>query len=213
MRTAKTVVNTFGRALRESGQAMDRLGCNIAGVEVYKSTLSRHRMVMPLGIDFHPVVSAKQTFIAPTAAVIGNVNIAEGGSVWYGAVLRADTHETSISVGARSNIQDRSVLTGSINIGQGVTVGHGALMEGTITIGDNCLIGQGSIIGTGCVVEAKSILAAGAVLLPRTTVPTGQMWAGNPAKFVRACKPDEMATFEPQAVHYMELGAEHAKEF
>jgi carbonic anhydrase/acetyltransferase-like protein (isoleucine patch superfamily) len=213
MRSARVVVNTFGKAIRETGQALDRLGCNIAGEEVYKSTLSRHRQIMPVGIDYHPEVSTSNTFIAPTAAVIGRVKIAEGASVWYGAVLRADMTGNAISVGPRSNIQDRSVLLGTVAVGAGVTVGHGALIEGKVTIGDHCLIGQGSIIGDNCVVESKSILAAGAVLLPNTTVPSGQMWAGNPAKFVRACKPTETATFEPQAKHYLELAAEHAKAF
>ncbi len=214
MNAGRHATNLLGKALRETGQALDRLGLTISGVESFRSTLSRHRQVMPLGVNYAPEISSTKTFIAPTAAVIGRVSVAEGGSVWYGAVLRADTEEAAIKVGKNSNIQDRSVLLGGkINIGEGVTVGHGAIMEGNVTIGDHCLIGQGSIIGNDCTVQSKSVIAAGAVLLPRTVVPSGQMWAGNPAKFVRPCKPTETATFEPQSKHYMDLAADHSKAF
>ena len=209
----RTVVNGVGKALRESGQALDRLGLTISGETIFQSTLSRHRAVMPVGIDYLPQVSNDKTFIAPTASVIGDVNIASGGSIWYGTVLRADVEGASISIGTSSNVQDRSVIIGKVSIGNNVTVGHGALMDGNIDIHDNCLIGQGSIIGTDCVVETNSILAAGAVLLPRTTIPKGQMWAGNPAKYVRDCKPEELKTFEVQAKHYVELAAEHHNSF
>lgn len=208
--------NLLGKALRETGQQLDRIGLTITGVEAFKSTLSRHRQIMPLGVDYAPNVSTVRTFIAPNASVVGRVTVAEGGSVWYSSVLRADTESSSITIGKNSNIQDRSVLVaegGDILIGDNVTVGHGAIMEGNITIGDFCLIGQGSILGKNTTVHAKSIIAAGAVVLPNTTVPSGQMWAGNPAKFIRDVKATEAATMEPQATHYTALAEEHSKSF
>lgn len=209
----RSIPNTFGRALRESGQALDRLGCTIEGTEIFRSTLSRHRSVMAVGVDHAPSVSAVNTFIAPNASVVGSVSVAEGASVWYGTVLRADQEGASMTVGKNSNVQDRSVLSGNVAIGASVTIGHGALIADGVTVGDHCLIGQGSNIGAGCTVESKSILAAGAVLLPGAVVPSGQLWAGNPAKYTRDCKPEETATFEKQAQHYVELAAQHAKEF
>ena len=88
---AKVVQNVLGRAIRETGQAIDRLGLTIGASKAYETTLSRHRTIMPVGTEYAPEVSNFNTFVAPTAAVIGNVNIADGVSVWYGSVLRADT--------------------------------------------------------------------------------------------------------------------------
>jgi len=216
MNAGRHATNLLGKAFRETGQAMDRLGLTVSGTETFKSTLSRHRQIMPIGVDYAPNVSTVKTFIAPNASVVGRVTVAEGGSVWYSAVLRADMENSSIIIGKNSNIQDRSVLLAQnekITVGENVTVGHGAIMEGKVSIGDFCLIGQGSIIGNNTTVGAKSIIAAGAVVLPNSTVPSGQMWAGNPAKFIRDVKATEAATMEPQAKHYMALGEQHSQSF
>jgi gamma-carbonic anhydrase len=213
MSAGKVILNVVGRAVRETGQAMDRLGLTIAASKAYETTLSRHRKVMPVNSLMPQTGSA---FVAPTANVIGNVSISSGGSVWYSTVLRADQAAHHITIGENSNVQDRSVLAahgGSISIGNDVTIGHGALIEGNVRVGDQCLIGQGCILGADVTVEGGSIIAAGAVVLPRTTVPAGQMWAGNPAAFVRAVKPAEAATFQEQATHYVQLADQHAKEF
>jgi len=215
--SSRAAVNLFGKAIRESGQALDRLGLTMARNEIFQSTLSRHRAIMPLGAESedHPAIHEKDTFVAPTAAVIGGVHMDAGSSVWYGSVLRADQGH-AIRIGAHSNVQDRSVFTsdsGAITVGTEVTVGHGVFVEGGVSIGDHCLVGQGSILGTQCSVGAGSIIAAGAVVLPRTAVPAGEMWAGNPAAHVRAVTQEEKNTFPKQAQHYTQLGAEHAKEF
>lgn len=82
-----------------------------------------------------------------------------------------------------------------MEIGNYVTVGHGALLT-SCTIGDNVLIGQGAIIQEGSIIESNSIVAAGAVVLPETLVPSGQLWAGNPAIFVRDVTDEEIANLE-----------------
>ena len=140
--------------------------------------------------------------------------------VWYGAVLRGDKHP--IQVGSFSNIQDRAVvstvealesgLPAVVDIGEYVTVGHGAVLTSCV-VGDHVLIGQGAIVQEGCVVERYSTIAAGAVLLPDTLVPTGQLWAGNPAKFVRNLTDAEKADMERGAKSYAELSKQHAEEF
>lgn len=197
------VTHLFGRALRETGQginlyhfiniinninyyyiAIDRLGLVIQGNEIFKDTVSRHRQIMSL-YDKTPIIESN-IFIAPNASVIGNVNIASKSSIWYGAVLRSE--KNSIKIGNSSNVQDRSVIiasSGNVNIGNNVTIGHGALLN-SCNISNNVLIGQGSIIEEGVVVESNSIIAAGAVVLSGTNVPSGQLWSGNPAKFVRS---------------------------
>ena len=207
------VPHLFGKALRESGQAMDRLGCTISGAEVFRETYSRHRQLMPISVDRAPSVSSS-SFVAPNASVIGNVSIGENASVWYGTVLRADKAASSnISIGKGSNVQDRSVLSGDITVGENVTIGHGALMSNNVSVGDNCLIGQGSVCSANVTIEANCILGAGAVVLPGTTIPTGQMWAGNPAAFVRDCTAKEISDVTKQSAVYVNHGKEHAAAF
>lgn len=134
----------------------------------------------------HPEIGAR-VFIAPTAAVIGQVTVLEDASIWFGAVLRGD--EMPIRIGCRTNIQDGAVLHTSGNvaptlIGDDVVVGHGAILHGC-TIGDRSLIGMGSIILDGAVIEEGAVIAAGAIVPPGVRVPAGQLWLGNPAKFRR----------------------------
>lgn len=135
-------------------------------------------------------------------------------------MLRADKNR--IQVGSFSNIQDRAVvstvetlesgLPASVEIGEYVTVGHGAVLT-SCTVGNHVLIGQGAIVPEGCVIERHSTIAAGAVLLPDTLVPSGQLWAGNPAKFVRDLTAAEKADLERGAKSYADLSKQHAEEF
>jgi carbonic anhydrase/acetyltransferase-like protein (isoleucine patch superfamily) len=104
-----------------------------------------------------------------------------------------------------TNIQDRAVINtvdslesgfpSDVDIGDYVTVGHGALLT-SCTVGNRVLIGQGSIIQEGSEIGSKSIIAAGAVVLPGTAVPSGQLWAGNPAVYIRDLSEEEIAGFE-----------------
>eukprot|EP00597_Dinobryon_sp_UTEXLB2267_P003264 CAMPEP_0170080246 /NCGR_PEP_ID=MMETSP0019_2-20121128/16434_1 /TAXON_ID=98059 /ORGANISM="Dinobryon sp., Strain UTEXLB2267" /LENGTH=228 /DNA_ID=CAMNT_0010294125 /DNA_START=6 /DNA_END=692 /DNA_ORIENTATION=- len=212
------VSNLFGRAVRETGQAIDRLGLTIAGNEIFKDTYSRHRPVMNL-FDRRPVIAAG-VFVAPNASVIGKVLLLNHVSIWYGAVLRGDN--SGIKVGHMSNIQDRAVINtveslesgfpSDVDIGDYVTVGHGALLT-SCTVGNRVLIGQGSIIQEGSEIGSNSMIAAGAVVLPGTAVPSGQLWAGNPAVYIRDLSEEEIAGLEKSAAAYDRLGKEHAEEF
>ena len=148
-------------------------------------------------------------FIAPNASVIGNVNLAPKSSIWYGAVLRSE--KNTINIGNSSNVQDRSVITassGNVEIGNNVTIGHGALLN-SCKVSDNVLIGQGSIIEEGAVIESNSIIAAGAVVLSGTNVPSGQLWAGNPAKYVRNTTQEDKNGFEKTAKSYVDLSLKY----
>lgn len=208
----------FGRALRETGQAMDRTGLTISNNEIFRDTFSRHRSVMNL-FDKRPSIAAG-VFVAPNASVVGECLLYNDVSVWYGAVLRAD--KSTISVGHQSNIQDRAVIgtvsnleTGfpsNVEIGDQVTVGHGALITSS-KIGNRTLIGQGAVICEGCEIGNNCMVAAGAVVLPGTLIPDGQMWAGNPAKHVRDVTDEERAMFVRSAASYVDKGQQHAEEF
>lgn len=132
-------------------------------------------------------------FIAETAAITGDVELAHGTSVWYGAILRGDTNV--IRVGENTNIQDACVLHGDTDwpvlVGKRVTVGHGAILHGC-QVGDDCLVGMASVIMNGCVVGAGSIVAGGTVLAPGTEIPPRSLVVGVPGKVRREVNQEEI---------------------
>ena len=149
-------------------------------------------------------------YLADNAAVAGDVTLAAGVSVWYGAVLRGDT--ASIAVGAGSNIQDGVVVHAGrgfpVTIGRDVTVGHRAVVHGC-TVEDRCLIGMGAILLNGAKIGKNCIVGAGALVTGKMDAPDGSMVLGNPARVVRPLTPEELAGLRPGAEHYMELREEY----
>ena len=126
-------------------------------------------------------------WIAPGAAVIGDVRIAARANIWFGCILRGDV--SWISVGENTNIQDGTVVhvsTGKpgTQIGANVTIGHMALIHACV-LEDGCFVGMKACISDSAVVETGAMVAAGALVTPGTRVPTGQLWGGNPARFMR----------------------------
>jgi len=214
----RKAIHYFGRALRESGQALDRVGLVIAEKEIFRDTFTRHRQFMTI-YGKKPLV-AVDAFVAPNATVIGDVIMYAKSSLWYGAVLRGDKNK--ISIGAYSNVQDRAVIQTTTELETGfpaeveiqsyVTVGHGATLQSCV-VKDRCLIGMNATVLEGSVIEKNSMVAAGAVVLPHTMVPSGQLWAGNPAVYIRDLTDDEITSFEKSAVAYHDLARDHADEF
>lgn len=152
-----------------------------------------------------------EAFVAPTATIIGDVMIGRCSSIWFGCTVRGDVH--SIRIGEDTNIQDHCVIhvTGGkfgTQIGSGITVGHGVILHGC-TLEDGCFIGMGATVLDGAVIESGAMVAAGAVVTPGKRVKAGELWAGNPAKFLRALRPDEIAHFASSAANYAALGAEY----
>jgi gamma-carbonic anhydrase len=134
----------------------------------------------------------ESAFIAPGCRIIGDVDIGEGASIWYNCVIRGDVN--LIRIGARTNIQDGTVIHCDSDrngdggfptiIGDDCLVGHMVMMHGC-TIENRGFAGLGSIIMDGCVIESDAMVAAGAMLTPGKRVPSGQMWGGRPAKYMR----------------------------
>ena len=149
------------------------------------------------------------TRVAPTAVVVGQVEVDQGASLWYGAVLRGD--ECPIRVGAGTNIQDQVLVHGDrdcpVRIGRDVTVGHGAILHGC-TVEDGCLIGMGAVLLNGCVIGRGSLVAAGALVTQNTVIPPGSLAVGSPARVVRPLRPGEAASLETDADKYLALAAE-----
>jgi carbonic anhydrase/acetyltransferase-like protein (isoleucine patch superfamily) len=145
-------------------------------------------------------------YIDPDAVIIGDVTIGEHSSVWPCVVIRGDVHW--IRIGARTNIQDGSVLhvmkdEHPLQLGDAVTVGHGVILHGC-TIESRVLIGMGSILLNGAKIGAGSIVAAGTLVPEGTVVPPGSLFMGHPGKLRRALTPEDQASIEAYAARYVE---------
>lgn len=150
-------------------------------------------------------------FLAPGAAVIGDVTIGPESSVWYNCVIRGDDH--FIRIGARTNIQDGTVIHVTIEthptiIGDDVIVGHGARLHGC-TLHENCLIGISATVLDGAEVGEQAMLAAGSLLPPHKKVPPGELWGGIPARKMRDLTDDDRAFLQFDAAHYVKLAARY----
>jgi carbonic anhydrase/acetyltransferase-like protein (isoleucine patch superfamily) len=148
---------------------------------------------------------APDAFVAETAVVLGNVDIGDGASIWYGAVLRGD--KDRIAIGARSNVQDNVTIHLDPGkpaiVGADVTIGHNAIVHGC-TIGDNCLIGMGSTILSGATIRRDSIVGANALVTESKDFPPRSLILGVPARVVRELSNDEIAGIPRKAIGYYE---------
>jgi len=154
----------------------------------------------------HPTIGA-DVYVAPTAHVIGDVELADGASVWYGAVVRGDVWR--IRIGPYTNIQDLCVChvtTGgpALIVGARVTVGHRAILH-SCTIEDGCLIGMGAVLLDGVKIGRGSIIAAGSVLLQGLEVPPHSLVAGIPATVKRTLDPEAAERLARNAEEYHTL--------
>jgi carbonic anhydrase/acetyltransferase-like protein (isoleucine patch superfamily) len=153
---------------------------------------------------------AGSAWVAPGAYVIGDVNLGEESSVWYGAVLRGDTEP--IRVGARTNVQDGCILHADpgypVIVGDGCVLGHNAVVHGC-EVGDNCLVGMGATILNGAKIGAGSIVAAGAVVPEGREFPPRSLIVGIPAKHFGEVTDEQAADTKRGASEYVERAAAH----
>lgn len=160
--------------------------------------------------DHVPTVHAT-AWIAPSADVIGQVELAERVSLWFGAVVRADNG--AIRLGARTNVQDGAVLhsdPGSpLTVGADCTVGHRAVLHGC-TIGDGCLIGMGATVLNDAVIGAGSLVGAGALVTEGKVFAPGSLIIGVPARAVRTLEPGEIDKLQGSASGYAARAAHYA---
>lgn len=153
---------------------------------------------------------AQDAFVAPNATVIGDVHVGAGSGVFYGTVIRAD--RSPIRIGEGSNLQDNCTVHSDpefpCTIGNGVSVGHAAVLHGC-TVEDNVLIGMSATVLNGAVIGAGSLVAAGAVVLEGTEIPPGCLVAGVPAKVRRELTDDERGKVTQNATTYLTLSQQH----
>jgi carbonic anhydrase/acetyltransferase-like protein (isoleucine patch superfamily) len=170
-------------------------------------------MSAPIILPFNGIMPTihPDAWIAPGAVVIGDVHIGADTNVWFGVVIRGDVN--TIRIGARTNIQDGTIVhvtrkTGPTVIGSDVTIGHNATIHACM-LEDFSFVGMHSAVLDHAVVESGGFLAAGALLAPKKHVPTGHMWAGNPAKFFRELTQEEKDYIPFSAQHYVELSKKY----
>ena len=161
--------------------------------------------------EFIPQID-NSVFVAPTACIIGNVEIRKNSSIWFNTVLRGDINK--IIVGENTNIQDGTVIHVDHDIpciiGNNVTVGHNAILH-ACEIGNNVLIGMGAIILDGAKIEDGAQIGAGAVVSPRKIVSRNSLYLGIPATKARNCREDEAKAIFTNALSYVELSKEYQK--
>lgn len=143
-----------------------------------------------------------KAFVAPNATVVGDVTLMEDASVWYGAVLRGDSG--AIVIGRGTNIQDNCVIHEKTMIGDGCTVGHGAIVHGC-TIGNRCMVGMGAIVLSGAVIGDDCLIGAGALVTGKMNAPAGSVLLGNPAKIVKEVTPAQLEEIRLDAENYIRL--------
>ncbi len=162
-------------------------------------------------LDHRPELAAS-AWVAPGAQLIGDVQLGEEVSIWYGCVLRGDVER--IRVGDRTNIQDLCVLhvtrdRFSTEVGAEVTIGHRAVVHGC-QVGDGALIGIGSVVLDGATIGEEAWVGAGALVAPGASIPPRMLALGTPARPVRQLSADELALQRERTLSYVALAKEHA---
>jgi carbonic anhydrase/acetyltransferase-like protein (isoleucine patch superfamily) len=167
---------------------------------------------MPLfAFEGHEPKVSPKAWIAPTATLVGDVQIEDEASVWYGAVLRADFGPIIVRRGA--NVQDGSVLHGGADpvteIGEGATVGHLCVVHGAV-VGAEALIGNGATVLDGAVIGARALVAAGSTVPPGMVIPDGMLAVGTPARVAREVSGGAKEWVDTNPEIYRELARRHA---
>ncbi|WP_425480834.1 gamma carbonic anhydrase family protein [Montanilutibacter psychrotolerans] len=156
----------------------------------------------------------ERVYVDPAATVIGRVTLGDDASVWPGCVVRGDVNE--IQIGARTNIQDGTIVhvthegpftrPGGLPtvIANDVTIGHGAIIH-ACRLEEFCLVGMGAKVLDGAIVQRHGFVGAGAVIAPGKIVGAGELWLGNPARFVRKLSEREIEQLQYSAQHYVRL--------
>lgn len=146
-------------------------------------------------------------YVSDNVSIIGDVEIGEESSVWFGAVIRGDI--SYVRIGRKSNVQDNAVIHVDHDlpsiIGDYVTVGHSAIIHGAVIL-DYVIVGMGAIVLDGARIGRNVIIGAGSVVPPRVEIPDGVLVVGTPARIVRRLSEEEVKRIEKNALDYANLG-------
>jgi carbonic anhydrase/acetyltransferase-like protein (isoleucine patch superfamily) len=155
--------------------------------------------------------AAPAYFLAPTAVVVGEVNLAAGVNIWFGTIVRGDV--AAITLGENVNLQDGCIVHCDYDVPQliepGVVVGHGAILHGR-RIGRDTLVGIGARLLSGCEVGEECLIAAGAVVVERQVIPPRSVVMGIPGQVVRSIRPEELSRTQTICARYRALAVRYA---
>ncbi len=167
---------------------------------------------MKYQLDQHLVEAHPDSWIAPSADVIGKVRLDAGASVWFGAVLRGDNE--LIHIGENSNVQDGTVMHTDmgwpLTLGRGVTVGHNAMLHGC-SVGDYSLIGINAVILNGAKIGKYCIIGANTLIPEGKEIPDGSLVVGSPGRIIRELDAEQKKKLEASAAHYANNGRRYAQ--
>jgi len=209
----------IGEALQSTARSLNKTGASLKGLTaptVPDALACKHRRLV--GLEGKIPSIGQSAWIAPSASVIGKVEVGAKSTVWYGAVLRGDVN--SIRIGSLSSVGDRCVIHVSsghpvgakgTSIGDKVIVEPGSILH-ACTVEDGGKIESGAIVYDGAVVGRNSIVAAGSFVPQNKTIPEGELWAGSPAKFVRKVTQEEIDQQSKVAEKYHQIAEKHAVE-
>lgn len=155
-----------------------------------------------------PVISS-DVFIAPSASVIGNVELSPSSSVWYGAVIRADI--APVSIGSRATIADRAVIRSASRVGDAALISPGAVIDGA-DIGPGAMIGSGAIISSGVTIASGAIIRPASFVEQGVSIPANEVWAGVPARRIATVDDVERLSVQQDVSGYAALARAHADE-
>lgn len=161
---------------------------------------------------YNPIID-ETVFIAHGAIIIGNTQIQTDSNIWYNCVLRGDVNE--IRIGKRTNIQDLTLIHVATfgqgcYVGDDVTIGHSVILH-ACTIGHKAFVGMQSCVLDGAIIEDGAMLGAASLVTPNKRIPSGELWAGSPAKFMRKLTDDDYKLIDWSANHYVQLAEKHKK--
>ena len=160
--------------------------------------------------QYHPEYIDSSVFVAPGAVITGDAHIGAQSSVWFNAVIRADT--ARVTIGERTNVQDGVIIHvdagAPCTIGHGVTIGHRAVVHGAL-VEDDVLIGIGAIVLSGAKIGRESILGAGTLVTGGTIVPPRSLVLGLPGRVVRSLSDEEVASIKSGAARYVQYSAQY----
>nr|WP_272889512.1 gamma carbonic anhydrase family protein [Stutzerimonas stutzeri] len=159
-------------------------------------------------VETHP-----ESWVAPSATLVGKIRLDAGANVWFGAVLRGDNE--LIHVGVNSNVQDGSVMHTDmgypLTLGTGVTVGHNAMLHGC-TVGDYSLVGINAVILNGAKIGKYCIIGANTLIAEGKEIPDGSLVVGSPGKVVRELTEQQKKMLEASAAHYVHNAQRYARD-
>jgi len=205
------MLKPVGAALRTLGRVIDGAGSAMQGADAFTEKLVRSTRVVRFGGK--ELDSGIQSFVAPTATVVGDVTMMARSSVWYGAIVRGD--QGAVTIGEGSSVHDCATVSGRsgapVVVGRDVCISAGAFVEGA-TLDEGCMIGMGARVLPGAHVGKDAFVDGGAVVPAGAKVEAGSLWTGNPAKPLRKLTEDEMAVLRSEAAVQAELSQVHAEQ-